>query len=38
MHAWESIQNVLDYIEDNLAESHSPEELAVWFWRYHGKQ
>lgn len=28
MHAWESIQNVLDYIEDNLAESHSPEELA----------
>ncbi len=28
MHAWESIQKVLDYIEDNLAESHSPEELA----------
>jgi len=28
MHAWESIQKVLDYIEDNLAQSHSPEELS----------
>lgn len=28
MHAWESIQKVLDYIEDNLAERHSSEELA----------
>jgi len=28
MHAWESIQNVLDYIEDNLAQSYSPEELS----------
>ncbi len=28
MHAWESIQKVLDYIEDNLAQNHSPEELS----------
>jgi AraC family transcriptional regulator len=28
MHAWESIQKVLDYVEDNLAQSHSPEELS----------
>lgn len=28
MHAWESIQKVLDYIEDNLAGVHSPEELS----------
>jgi len=28
MHAWESIQKVLDYIEDNLAQSYSPEELS----------
>jgi len=28
MHAWESIQKVLDYIEDNLAQSHSSEELS----------
>ncbi len=28
MHAWESIQKVLDYIEENIAQSHSPEELA----------
>ena len=28
MHAWESIQTVLDYIEDNLAQSYSPEELS----------
>jgi len=28
MHAWESIQKVLDYIEENLAVSHSPEELS----------
>jgi len=28
MHAWESIQKVLDYIEYNLAQSHSPEELS----------
>jgi AraC family transcriptional regulator len=28
MHAWESIQKVLDYIEDNLAQSHSPKELS----------
>ncbi len=28
MHAWESIQKVLEYIEDNLSQSHSSEELA----------
>jgi len=28
MHAWESIQKVLDYIEENLAQSYSPEELS----------
>jgi AraC family transcriptional regulator len=28
MHAWESIQRVLDHIEDNIAESYSPAELA----------
>ena len=28
MHAWESIQKVLDHIEDNLAQCHSPEELS----------
>lgn len=28
MHAWESIQKVLDYVEDNLAQSHSPDELS----------
>jgi len=28
MHAWESIQNVLDYIESNLTQNHSPEELS----------
>jgi len=28
MHAWESIQKVLDYIEGNIAHSHSAEELA----------
>ena len=28
MYAWESIQNVLDYIEENLAQDHSPEELS----------
>ncbi|MCL2217273.1 MAG: AraC family transcriptional regulator [Defluviitaleaceae bacterium] len=28
MHAWESIQKVLDYVEDNLAQSHSPKELS----------
>ena len=28
MHAWESIQKVLDYIEDNVAQSYSPEELS----------
>lgn len=28
MHAWESIQKVLDYIEENIAQSHSPEELS----------
>ena len=28
MHAWESIQKVLDYIEDNVAQSHSPEGLS----------
>ena len=28
MHAWESIQKVLDYVEDHLAQSHSPEELS----------
>lgn len=28
MYAWESIQKVLDYIEDNLTQNHSPEELS----------
>lgn len=28
MLAWESIQKVLDYIEDNLTQSYSPEELS----------
>lgn len=28
MHAWESIQNVIDFIEENLAQSYSPEELS----------
>ena len=28
MYAWESIQKVLDYVEGNLAQSHSPEELS----------
>lgn len=28
MYAWESIQTVLEYIEDTIAQSHSPEELA----------
>jgi len=28
MHAWESVQKVLDYIEDNLAQNHSPEKLS----------
>jgi len=28
MHAWESIQKVLDHIEENIAESHSPESLS----------
>jgi AraC-like DNA-binding protein len=28
MHAWESIQKVLDYIEENIAQNHSPEELS----------
>jgi AraC family transcriptional regulator len=28
MHAWESIQRVLDYIEDNIAKNYSPQELA----------
>jgi AraC family transcriptional regulator len=28
MHAWESIQKVLDFIEDNLAQSHTPDELS----------
>ncbi len=28
MHAWESIQKVLEHIEDNLSQSQSPEELA----------
>jgi len=28
MHAWESIQKVLDHIEENLAQSHTPEELS----------
>ncbi|MCL2810269.1 MAG: AraC family transcriptional regulator [Clostridia bacterium] len=28
MHAWEAIQKVVDYIEDNLAQRISPEELA----------
>jgi len=28
MHAWESIQKVLDYIEENLTQSLSPEELS----------
>lgn len=29
MYAWESIQKVLDYIEDNIAQSYSPEELSM---------
>jgi len=28
MHAWESIQKVLDFVEENLATNHSPEELS----------
>lgn len=28
MHAWESIQKVLDYIEDNITQNHSSEELS----------
>ena len=28
MYAWEAIQTVVDYLEDHLAEPHSPEELA----------
>ncbi|RZT02322.1 AraC family transcriptional regulator [Cuneatibacter caecimuris] len=28
MYAWEAIQKVLDYIEENLAQDHSPEELS----------
>jgi AraC family transcriptional regulator len=28
MHAWESIQKALDYIDDHLARNHSPEELS----------
>ncbi len=28
MHAWESIQKALEHVEDNLSQSHSPEELA----------
>jgi AraC family transcriptional regulator len=28
MHAWEAIQKVIDYIEDNLEQEHSPEELS----------
>lgn len=28
MHAWESIQKVLDHIETNLSQQHSPESLA----------
>ncbi|MCL2363392.1 MAG: AraC family transcriptional regulator [Defluviitaleaceae bacterium] len=28
MHAWESIQKVVDYIEDNLQENNTPEELS----------
>jgi AraC family transcriptional regulator len=28
MHAWESVQKVLDYIEDNVAQNHSVDELA----------
>jgi AraC family transcriptional regulator len=28
MHAWQSIQKVLDYIEDNLTQNHSPTELS----------
>lgn len=28
MYAWEAIQNVLDYIEENLTQDHSPEELS----------
>jgi AraC family transcriptional regulator len=29
MHAWESIQRVLDYIEENIAESYTPRELLL---------
>lgn len=28
MHAWEAIQRVLDYIESDVTQSHSPEELS----------
>lgn len=28
MYAWESIQKVLDYIEENLTQSHTPEALS----------
>lgn len=28
MYSWEAIQKVLDYIEENLAQDHSPEELS----------
>jgi len=28
MHAWEAIQKVLDHIESNLSENHSPESLS----------
>lgn len=28
MHAWESIQRVLDFIEDNLTQNYTPEELS----------
>jgi len=28
MYAWESIQTVVDYIEDNLQANHTPEELS----------
>ena len=28
MHAWEAINKVVDYIEDNLSQKHTPEEFA----------
>ncbi|MHB8077447.1 AraC family transcriptional regulator [Desulfosporosinus fructosivorans] len=28
MHAWEAIQKTVDYIEENLAQKHTPEKLA----------